>query len=117
MRGALNRNLLRCLMREIRRQIEYTVPFIHVVLMDFRGNDHLRDAIPMVQHLTVVPETGLPLVGAGAQRERWERVREDVDAGIERELLGSTGPHQLALRIEERESVLGVGNALGQLDD
>src|SRR5882672_7801112 len=85
--------------------------------MDFGGDGHVGDAIPAVQHLAIVPETGLPLVGAGAERERWKRMREDVDAGFERELLGSAGPHQLALRIEERDAMLSVGDGLGQLDD
>ena len=84
--------------------------------MDFRGDGHFRGAIPMVQHLAIVPETRLPLVGARAKRERGERVREDVDAGIEGELLGGAGPYQQALRIEERDAVLAVGDGLSQLD-
>src|SRR5882672_10722501 len=104
-------------MREIRRQIQYTVPLVPIVLMDFGGDGHIRDAVPAVQHLVIVPETGLPLVGAGTERERWEGMRENVNAGLERELLGSTGPHQLAVGIEERDAVLAIGDGLGELDE
>ncbi len=100
-----------------RRQIQYTVPLVHVVLMDFGGDGHFRDALPKIQLLSIVPDAYLPLVGAGAERERREGVGEEVDAGFERELLGGAGPHQLALGIEERDAVLATGDGLGQLDD
>src|SRR2546422_5782970 len=114
MRGAFNRYLLTGMVRKTRRQVQNAIPLVHVVLMDFRGNVHIWNAIPEVEPLVIVPETGLPLVGAGAERERWKRVREDMDAGHEGELLGGAGPHQLALGIEECDAVLAIGDGLGQ---
>src|SRR5260370_3443228 len=85
--------------------------------MDFGSDGHIRHTIPEVECLSILPETSLPLVGAGAKRERREGVGENVSTGMERKVLGRTGPHQLSLSIEESDAVFAVGDRLSQLND
>src|SRR2546430_2924529 len=56
------------------------------MLMCFGTDGHFWNAVPRVEHLVIIPEADLPLVGARAERERRKRVREDVNAGFECEI-------------------------------
>jgi len=47
------------------------------MLMDFRRDAHLRNAVPEVEHLAIIPEADLPLVGAGAQRKCGKRIGKE----------------------------------------
>ena len=70
------------------------------MLMCFCTDGHFWNAVPRVEHLVIIPEADLPLVGARAERERRKRVREDVNAGFECEILRGASPHQLSFSIE-----------------
>ena len=98
--GALNGELLSGCVSEAGWQVQYTVPFVHVVLVYICGYDHVRDAIPQIEHFSVHPKSDLPLVSTRAERERREGVGEDVNSSTEGQILRSAGPHQLAVGVE-----------------
>lgn len=63
--------------------------------MNFSGDAHFRDALPIIQQFAVVVQANLPLIQPGFQWQHGEGEGEYVEARVEDEVGGGPRPHEL----------------------
>lgn len=82
------------------------------MLVTVSRNDQLRRTFPHVEFSAFIVKTDLPSVGARANRQHGKAVRQDVRAHAQLHVVGGTRPDQLAILIEQRDTVMASANRL-----
>jgi len=99
-----------------RWHVQNSIPLVVLMLMGFRGNHHLWQAIPGVHALCIIVKTDLPGVRPRTQRKHGKSVAEVVRADFQLQIFGGPRPNQLTVRTEKSDAVMAIVDGLVDFD-